>query len=109
MHHAGVLVTTKHGLYGLVKSLALDLGPHGIRANYLALALIEAKRYNPEWYAGKYGDQGNDPNTSARTDKVPLRRTGTQQEVANVALFLASDESSYVTGDRIVCAGVDYM
>jgi NAD(P)-dependent dehydrogenase (short-subunit alcohol dehydrogenase family) len=34
---------------------------------------------------------------------------GTKQEVANVALFLASDESSFVTGDRIICAGGRYM
>jgi NAD(P)-dependent dehydrogenase (short-subunit alcohol dehydrogenase family) len=38
-----------------------------------------------------------------------LGRSGTPQEVGNVALFLASDESSYVTGDRILCAGGRYM
>jgi NAD(P)-dependent dehydrogenase (short-subunit alcohol dehydrogenase family) len=38
-----------------------------------------------------------------------LRRTGKPQEVANVAVFLASDQSSYVTGDRIICAGGKYM
>jgi len=40
---------------------------------------------------------------------TPLGRKGTQQEVANVALFLASDESSFVTGDRIICADGRYM
>jgi NAD(P)-dependent dehydrogenase (short-subunit alcohol dehydrogenase family) len=38
-----------------------------------------------------------------------LLRTGKPQEVANVALFLASDQSSYVTGDRIMCNGGKYM
>ena len=40
---------------------------------------------------------------------APLKRVGTTREVANVALFLASDESSFVTGDRIICAGGRYM
>jgi len=50
------VVATKHGLYGLIKSLALELGPYGIRANLLALSNIENKRLNPEWYAGRTGD-----------------------------------------------------
>lgn len=40
---------------------------------------------------------------------TPPSRAGTPQEVANVALFLASDESSYVTGDRLICAGGKYV
>jgi NAD(P)-dependent dehydrogenase (short-subunit alcohol dehydrogenase family) len=40
---------------------------------------------------------------------IPLRHLGKPQEVANVAVFLASDQSSFVTGDRIVCAGGRYM
>ena len=40
---------------------------------------------------------------------TPLKRAGRPEEVANVALFLASDESSFVTGDRIICAGGRYM
>lgn len=102
------VVASKHGLYGLIKSLALELGPYGIRANLLALSNIENKRLNPEWYEKRAGDavmnkRGGDPRSS------PLGRNGMPQEVANVALFLASDQSSYVTGDRIVCAGGKYM
>jgi 3-oxoacyl-[acyl-carrier protein] reductase len=93
------LVASKHGLHGLIKSLALDLGPHGIRANLIALSHIDSERRNPEWYA----------DTSPRTVATPLGRKGTHQEVANAALFLASDESSYITGDRICCAGGRYM
>jgi 3-oxoacyl-[acyl-carrier protein] reductase len=103
------LAATKHGLYGFIKSLAQALGPHGIRANLLALANIENERRNPEWYANT--GMSGDPETpnATREARSPLRRTGKQQEVANVALFLASDESSYITGDRIVCAGGVYM
>ena len=102
------VVASKHGLYGLIKSLALELGPYGIRANLLALSNIQNKRLNPEWYADRVDDAvvntaGGDPKDS------PLGRIGTPQEVANVALFLASDQSSYVTGDRIICAGGKVM
>ena len=98
------VIASKTGLYGLIKALALELGPYGIRANLMALSFIDNKRLNPEWYPGTGGAR-----SSADIESTPLGRTGTPQEVANVALFLASDESSYVTGDRIICAGGRYM
>jgi 3-oxoacyl-[acyl-carrier protein] reductase len=102
---SAAVAASKHGLYGLIKSLAQALGPYGVRANLLALASIENERANPEWYA----DTGGDPNTGDKLAKTPLGRFGKPQEVANAALFLASDESSYVTGDRICCGGGSYM
>ena len=99
------VVASKHAQYGLIKSLAQALGPHRIRVNLLALGSIENERLNPEWYA----DAAGEPNTDAVLEKLPLRRWGSPQEVANVALFLASDESSYITGDRVVCAGGRYL
>jgi len=97
-------MASKHGLYGLIKALALELGPYGVRANLLALSFIYNERRNPEWYPGTGGK-----HTAEEIARTPLRREGTLQEVANVALFLASEESSYITGDRIVCAGGRYM
>jgi len=109
------VVASKTGLYGLIKSLALELGPYGVRANLLAAGLIGTERRNPEWYPegggvphGMVSDKP-DGTPTGRADGSPLKRIGTTQEVANVALFLASDESSFVTGDRIVCAGGRYM
>jgi 3-oxoacyl-[acyl-carrier protein] reductase len=100
------VIASKTGLYGLIKSLALELGPYNIRANLIAVGFIDTKRVNPEWYAS---EQNNIPYNAADLEATPLRRPGTPQEVANVALFLSSDESSFVTGDRIVCAGGRYM
>lgn len=99
------VVASKTGLYGLIKSLALELGPYGIRANLIALSVIANKRLNPEWYPEGHGD----PRTNTDIQSTALKREGTREEVANVALFLASDQSSYVTGDRIICAGGKYM
>ena len=99
------VIASKSGLYGLIKALAYELGPHGIRANLVALMSIENVRANPEWYPdrkeGKYSDD--------ELKSIPLGRLGKPQEVANVAVFLASDQSSYVTGDRIMCGGGKYM
>ena len=102
--HTAAVVASKHGLYGLIKSLALDLGPHGVRANLIAVGSIGTERRNLEWYP-----PGENPHTSNEHVNTPLRRGGTTQEIANVALFLASDESSYITGDRISCTGGRYM
>lgn len=86
---------SKAGLIGLAKSIAKEMGPRGIRANCIApgyiisdmtAALPEAVR--EEWIK-----------------TIPLRRGGTPEDVANVALFLASDLSSYVSGQVIHCCG----
>jgi 3-oxoacyl-[acyl-carrier protein] reductase len=99
------VIASKTGLYGLIKALALELGPYNVRANLIALSLIENVRANPEWYPERAG--GSYP--ASEVADIPLRRMGKPQEVANVAVFLASDQSSYVTGDRIICAGGKYM
>jgi 3-oxoacyl-[acyl-carrier protein] reductase len=99
------VVSSKHGLYGLIKSLALELGPYGVRANLIALSHIKNERRNPEWYAWA----GGEPHSAMSEDSTPLRREGRPEEVANVAVFLASDDSSYITGDRVLCSGGRHM
>lgn len=103
--HRAHVIASKHGLFGLIKALALELGPFNIRANLIALMTIENVRANPEWYPERPGGI----YTAEELAEIPLKRAGKPQEVANVALFLASDLSSYVTGDRILCGGGKYM
>jgi 3-oxoacyl-[acyl-carrier protein] reductase len=99
------LGASKTGLHGLIRSLAVELGPHGIRANQVLPGLIDTTRKNPEWYPD--GLILFRPGQGA--ESTPIGRKGSPQEVANACLFLASDESSYITGDRIICAGGAYM
>lgn len=99
-------VTSKHALIGLARSLAVDYGPSGIRANALC----------PGWVVTPMGDGSADELAAMRgitrdeaylvgTEHVPLRRPATPDEIAACALFLASDESSYVTGAMLVADG----
>lgn len=86
---------SKAGMIGLAKSIAKEMGPRGIRANAIAPGFIITEMTNalPDevkegWYK-----------------QIPLRRGGTPEDVAKVALFLASDMSSYVSGQVIHCCG----
>ena len=89
--------TNKAGIIGMTRQLAMEGRAHGIRANSISPGLIESNATreqlgDPEWADYMLG-------------KTLLGRLGRPEEVANVALFLASDESSYVTGVDIVVDG----
>ena len=78
----------------MTRQLAMEGREHGIRANSISPGLIESNATR---------EQLNDPEwASYMLGKTLLGRLGRPEEVANVALFLASDESSYVTGVDIV-------
>ncbi|MDD5732276.1 MAG: 3-oxoacyl-[acyl-carrier-protein] reductase [Bacteroidales bacterium] len=88
---------SKAGLIALTKSVAKELGPRGIRANAIA----------PGFIISDMTDQLSETVRKAWTDTIPLRRGGTPQEVANVCIFLASELSSFVSGQVIpVCGGM---
>lgn len=97
---------SKTGLLGLIRALAAELGPYGIRANMVVPSGVDTERRNPEWYTHLPSGQALDQRAF---EKIPLGRLGRPDEVAAVCAFLASDESSYVTGDRILCMGGRFM
>lgn len=90
---------SKAGIIGFTKSIAAELGGRNIRSNAIAPGFIETDMTH---YLGE-GD-----NAKTYLSKIPLARFGTAEEVANVALFLASDMSSYITGQVIcTCGGLN--
>ena len=86
---------SKAGMIGLAKSIAKEMGPRGIRANCIA----------PGFIITDMTAQLSDEIKEGWYKQIPLRRGGTPEDVANVALFLASDMSSYVSGQVIHCCG----
>ena len=86
---------SKAGMIGLAKSIAKEMGPRGIRANCIA----------PGFILTDMTDQLPDNVKADWNAKIPLRRGGLPAEVAKVALFLASDLASYVSGQVITCCG----
>ena len=86
---------SKAGMIGLAKSIAKEVGSRGIRANCIAPGFIITDMTNA--LSEEVKEQWS--------EQIPVRRGGTPEDVANVATFLASDLSSYVSGQVIHCCG----
>jgi len=86
---------SKAGMIGLAKSIARELGSRGIRANAIA----------PGFIITEMTHQLSEEVREEWAKQIPLKRGGTPEDVANAALFLASDLSSYVTGQVIQVDG----
>ena len=99
----GAYAASKGAIVSFTKSLAVELAPYGINANAIAPGCIHTPmsiingvdetttEYFQAWYVGKR--------------KIPLGRVGRPEEIARVAVFLASDEASYITGHTLVADG----
>jgi 3-oxoacyl-[acyl-carrier protein] reductase len=80
----------KAGMEGLMRGLALELGPHGVTANAVA----------PGWIA-----TSDDPDEVDHGKATPIGRSGAPEEIAEVVSFIASERASYLTGQSIVVDG----
>ncbi|MBL8157652.1 MAG: SDR family oxidoreductase, partial [Anaerolineae bacterium] len=93
------LSAAKAGMIGFTQALARELGPTGIRVNAIALAIIQT-----ELAAGMTDDA-----IRAAVAAYPLRRAGTVDDVVPAAVFLASDEAGYFTGQTLSPSGGSVM
>jgi len=90
---------SKAGMIGLAKSIAKEVGSRGIRANAIA----------PGFIMTEMTDVLSEEVKAEWAKTIPLRRGGTTEDVANVATFLASDMSAYVTGQVLLVDGGMHM
>lgn len=92
---------SKHGVWGFTKNSALELAQHKIWVNAIAPGGIAT----PGVAAMSQGSTPNEDVTKAFLAKIPMHRMGEADEIGKVALFLASDMASYMTGEQIVVDG----
>ena len=99
----------KMGLIPLAQTLALEVGPLGIRVNTLVIGLVDGELVDA-WLRRTAAESGRtaDDLRAAMVAEIPLRRAIDPQEIANLSLFLASDEASAITGQNVnVTAGAE--
>ncbi len=91
---SGAYSASKGGIIALTKNMALDLAPHGIRVNCICPGWVETPLVD-KWFAL----QPDEAAARAYVDSIhPLGRIASPEEIGNAALFLASDQASFVTG-----------
>lgn len=97
--HGADYATTKAGMLGMMRSLALELSDKKIRVNAIAPGIIDTD------IIANYTEEMK----QKRAKEIPLKRIGTPIDIANTCLFLASDMSSYITGETINVNGGYYI
>ncbi|MGW5659550.1 SDR family NAD(P)-dependent oxidoreductase [Streptomyces sp. NPDC003758] len=106
MAAVGTYAATKHAVLGLTRVAAIELAPRGIRVNAVCPGAVDTPMSNP----ARLDPEADPQETSRALDGlyrrlVPLGRVGRPEEVARLALFLTSDDSSYITGQPFVIDG----
>lgn len=92
---------SKHGLWGFTKNTALELAAYNIQVNAIAPGAIDT----PGAGAGKTLTPDMEALSKHFLEKIPMKRKGNPDDIGKVALFLASDLSSYMTGSQVVVDG----
>lgn len=96
-------VASKGGVIGLTKALALEYAPHGITVNTIPPGMIDTPM------ARKAETRGDLPDIRAVAKHIPVRRTGTPDDIAAACAFLCSEEAGYITGQQINLNGGMYL
>jgi len=88
---------TKGGIVGMAGALAVELAPYDIRVNVISPGMIETPMIDPI--------KQDERSAKGLLARIPMGRSGEPEEIAHVVLFLASDQSSYMTGSTVVVDG----
>lgn len=101
-----LVTTAKTGLLGLIRAVAAEMAPYNIRANMVNPGSTDTQRAHPEWYP-EFQEVAR--GSTQHLADLPMGRQAAVQDIADACLFFASDESAYITGDRLNVVGGRYI
>ncbi len=105
--HMAAYTASKHGIIGLTRSAALELGPHGITVNAICPNHVTTGlgAVQNDYFAKLRGFADTDAYLQDMRGRIPLRRVGLTEDTAQACAFLCSDAASYVTGEAMNVSG----
>jgi meso-butanediol dehydrogenase/(S,S)-butanediol dehydrogenase/diacetyl reductase len=105
--HMAAYTASKHGMIGLTRSAALELGPHGITVNAICPNHVTTGlgAVQNDYFARLRGFADTEAYLQDMRGRIPLRRVGLTEDTAKVCAFLCSDAASYVTGEAMNVSG----
>jgi meso-butanediol dehydrogenase/(S,S)-butanediol dehydrogenase/diacetyl reductase len=105
--HAQAYTSSKHGLVGLVRSAATELGPHKITINNVCPNHVTTGlgAWQNEYFAEVTGAASVEDYMKAMTARIPMGRSGLPEDTANAVAFLCSDEAQYITAESMNVSG----
>jgi meso-butanediol dehydrogenase/(S,S)-butanediol dehydrogenase/diacetyl reductase len=105
--HAQAYTASKHGLVGLVRSAAVELGPHGITVNNICPNHVTTGlgAWQNEYFAKVTGHDSVDSYLAAMRGRIPMGRHGLPEDVAAAVAFLCSEDASYITAESMNVSG----
>jgi meso-butanediol dehydrogenase/(S,S)-butanediol dehydrogenase/diacetyl reductase len=105
--HAQAYTASKHGLVGLVRSAAVELGEHKITVNNVCPNHVTTGlgAWQNEYFAKVVGAESVEAYLDAMANRIPMKRPGKAGDTANAVAFLASDEAEYITAESMNVSG----
>lgn len=105
--HAQAYTSSKHGLVGLVRSAAVELGPHGITVNNVCPNHVTTGlgAWQNEYFSKVVGADSVEDYLEAMAGRIPMGRPGLPEDTANAVAWLCSDEAGYITAESMNVSG----
>ena len=105
--HAQAYSASKHGLVGLARSAAIELGPHGVTVNNVCPNHVNTGlgAWQNEYFSKVVGADSVEAYLAQMAARIPLRRPGLATDTANAVAFLCSDQATYITAESMNVSG----